>query len=100
MTAAGKSLFELIVVLPRCPLALGSCSSEAQFGFFQFGHAITFMSFAAVTRSRNAMHSVPRSAALICSPHMLLPADALGRPPHGRRHSRKIHKSKVPSFSP
>ncbi len=49
MTLAGKSLLELVVVLPRCPLALGSCSSEAQFGFFQFGHAITFMIFAAVT---------------------------------------------------
>jgi hypothetical protein len=57
MTLAGKSLLELVVVLPRCPLALGSCSSEAQFGFFQFGHAITFMIFAAVTRSRSAMHS-------------------------------------------
>jgi hypothetical protein len=29
MTLAGKSLFKLIVVLPRCPLALGSCSSQA-----------------------------------------------------------------------
>jgi hypothetical protein len=58
MTFAGKSLFELIVVLPRCPLAVGSRSSEAQFGFFQFGHAVTFMSFAAVARSRNAMHLV------------------------------------------
>src|SRR6266446_7265444 len=67
MTLAGKSLFEFVVVLPRCPLALRSCSSEAQFGFFQFGHANTFMSFAAVTRSRNAMHSVPRSTALICT---------------------------------
>jgi hypothetical protein len=45
MTLAGKSLFKLIVVLPRCPLALGSCSSEVQFGFFQFGHAITFTIF-------------------------------------------------------
>jgi hypothetical protein len=45
MTLAGKSLFKLIVALPRCPLALGSCSSEAQFGFFQFGHTITFMIF-------------------------------------------------------
>jgi hypothetical protein len=45
MTFARKSLFKLIVVLPRSPLALGSCSSEAQFGFFQFGHAITFMIF-------------------------------------------------------
>jgi hypothetical protein len=45
MTLAGKILFKLIVVLPRCPLALGSCSSEAQFGFFQFGHTITFMVF-------------------------------------------------------
>jgi hypothetical protein len=34
MTLAGKSLFKLIVVLPRCPLALGSRSSEVQFGFF------------------------------------------------------------------
>jgi hypothetical protein len=59
MTFAGKSFFELVVVLPRCPLSLGSCSSEAQFGFFQFGHAITFMCFAAGTRSRNATHSVP-----------------------------------------
>jgi hypothetical protein len=100
MTLAGKSLFEFVVVLPRCPLALGSCSSEAQFGFFQIGHANTFMSFAAVTRSRNAMHSVPRSAPLICSHYMPLPAYAPGRLPDARRHSRKIHKSKVPSFSP
>jgi hypothetical protein len=45
MTFAGKSLFKLIIVLPRCPLALGSCSSETQFGFFQFGHTIAFMIF-------------------------------------------------------
>jgi hypothetical protein len=49
MTLAGKSLFELVVVLPRCPLALGSCSPEAQFGFFQLGHVITLKGFAAVT---------------------------------------------------
>jgi hypothetical protein len=59
VTFAGKSFFELVVVLPRCPLSLGSGSSEAQFGFFQFGHAITFMGFAAGTQSRNATHSVP-----------------------------------------
>jgi hypothetical protein len=44
MTFAGKSLFKLIFVLLRGPLALGSCSSEAQFGFFQFGHTLTFRS--------------------------------------------------------
>ena len=59
MTLAGKSLFKLIVVLPRCPLALGSCSSEAQFGFFQFGHIITFMVFglSLALGARSAMHS-------------------------------------------
>jgi hypothetical protein len=86
--------------LPRCPLALGSCSSEAQFGFFQFGHAITFMSVAAVTRSRNAMHLVPRSAALIS---VLICCYRPTRPavfPTLDEIPRKIHKSKVPSFSP
>jgi hypothetical protein len=29
MTFAGKSLFKLVVILPRCPLVLGSCSSES-----------------------------------------------------------------------
>jgi hypothetical protein len=45
--------------LPRCPLALGSCSSEAQFGFFQFGHIITFMVFglSLALGARSAMHS-------------------------------------------
>jgi hypothetical protein len=31
--------------LSRCPLTLGSCTSEAQVSFFQFGHSITFMVF-------------------------------------------------------
>jgi hypothetical protein len=35
MTLAGKSLFKLIVVLPRCPLALGSEGVRARFEDFQ-----------------------------------------------------------------
>jgi hypothetical protein len=42
MTFAGKILFKFVVVLPRGPLALGSCSSESYFSFFQFRHIPSF----------------------------------------------------------